>query len=748
MRVTRAKASRRFTAPLTPTIKKYLDISQTKSSTSRTLFAAPAARAKHPLSQTTTAAESTTRPPMASRQTATATSQDRQLQALRGLGRTASSESASGKSAQLAGNGIRPFLLRSASAAVPSSAGVRTGMLRSASAANVFGHEGGHLEEEEDEEGSTDTASTTSATRPRVITQSSVPDVATSMLRTQAQRGATSGITTTGGPARRARIVSGLTQVTEGRPGSSSTGLGLGRPQGAVRPAAGRVLSNSATIGVGSRGVGTATSKTAAVKPRTIVSSVNKPREVPRNAVASSSASGIGQQASDVASGDVKSATDDVKKRAPGAKTITTNPAGTTKTRQFFRPTSTTSLQASTNSNASLGEGRPAEPRRVASRTASGTIGRSGGLTAPTASSGAKVVHRALAEPLQPQTTGGSAHGAASHKESVTTSQQPLAKLVVSPRKPRQKLKPPIPAFMPTSRNRVLKDSKPVASTAPVGARPRVKSSASMQVLEPANVPLPASPAPKKVEANRNEAQTVDYFSSSAPQVVSTAALEENTVIAASVPLPASPKESRNAAPEKMPEEMIGQLSSQTLAQEDLAGPLAEDGTSAAVGNAPVSHESGAETVSRSNEESSVDEGDIAQEDMPGGGKVGQDAPETAIRVMTSGDSTNDQNVPPAALEVNLIDLDGPEPDFTKAVNTQSPVKRTPLGVASPNRLSFTKVATPKRTSPKVKQLQDFFEKKAFSPSPSPEHQTRFVQSAQRTSITPASTPSRPRVLS
>lgn len=269
-----------------------------------------------------------------------------------------------------------------------------------------------------------------------------------------------------------------------------------------------------------------------------------------------------------------------------------------------------------------------------------------------------------------------------------------------------------------------------------------------MQVLEPANVPLPASPAPKKVEANRNEAQTVDYFSSSAPQVVSTAALEENTVIAASVPLPASPKESRNAAPEKMPEEMIGQLSSQTLAQEDLAGPLAEDGTSAAVGNAPVSHESGAETVSRSNEESSVDEGDIAQEDMPGGGKVGQDAPETAIRVMTSGDSTNDQNVPPAALEVNLIDLDGPEPDFTKAVNTQSPVKRTPLGVASPNRLSFTKVATPKRTSPKVKQLQDFFEKKAFSPSPSPEHQTRFVQSAQRTSITPASTPSRPRVLS
>lgn len=261
-----------------------------------------------------------------------------------------------------------------------------------------------------------------------------------------------------------------------------------------------------------------------------------------------------------------------------------------------------------------------------------------------------------------------------------------------------------------------------------------------MQVLEPANIPLPESPAPKTVA--KKEANVVDYFSSSAP-------LEDITPSATSVPLPTSPTESTNAVSEKVPEEQVARTSKQiSMSDSEVAGdPLTLDATSAEVEAATVSLECGAETAPTRKQESSVVEGGIATDDMPVNAKDERDAPETANRVMTSGDSTNDQNVPPA-LEVNLIDLDGPEPDFTKAVNTQSPAKRTPLGVASPNRLSFTKVATPKKTSPKVKQLQDFFEKKAFSPSPSPEQQTRLVQSAHRASTTPASTPSRPRVLS
>lgn len=273
-----------------------------------------------------------------------------------------------------------------------------------------------------------------------------------------------------------------------------------------------------------------------------------------------------------------------------------------------------------------------------------------------------------------------------------------------------------------------------------------------MQVLEPANIPLPASPAPKNAASNKNEEPTLDYFSAPAPEFVEAAALEERTAIAASIPLPSSPTEVIDVQAEILSRETFAQPAKQPEASNNQGNAHAlESATSFepakhVVPESPKAHVETGASHGPTVENRGVSQGDVPQ--VTGLPQKTDDQPlSQASSTATSRDSANEQNIPPAVLEVNLIDLDGPESNFAEHVNVQSPAKRTPLGVASPNRLSFGKVATPKKTSPKVRQLQDFFEKKAFSPSPSPEVPTRVVPGVQRTSTTPASTPSRPKVL-
>lgn len=712
---------RRFTAPLTPTIKKYLEISQTKSSVAKTLFpSAPAARAKHPLSQTTTAASDQTVPPAVSRHVSAsvATSRDRNLQAIRGLGRSISTNNASAKPGPSSANGIRPFLLRSASAAVPTSTVPRAGTVRSVSVANVFGN--GQLEEEEGEDGEAedgsteDTSSAVSATRPRVITHASAPDLASSSaIRTgQAQRAAGTGA------VRRARVVSGLTQVTEGR---STTGLGMGRPQGAVRPNAGRVVSSSATIGVGARGTGM-----VPVKPRMGVEA--------RKAVAPPSDPTKPSEGQDAKP---KSTSADVGGRVGGGKVITTNPGGTTKTRQFFRPTSTssastsTALDASTQSNTSAGHTRPiAEPRRIVSRTAGA---RTGGLTAPTASSGAKVVHRVPVDALVPQTTGSSA--------GTTTAQ---AKPIVSPRKPRQKLKPPIPAFMPTSRVHPPSNSHGTAT-----ARPKVRSGSIVAAVEPASVPLPESPAPRRVTARIVEDERDDPFAAAMSMAVAPGVKEISEAPAVSA-LPLTENDADTKTEEVHEQDREIPVGESNKDNEDQSAPVPDDvepvslveDLTLAQGDTAV--KTATEHAVHVAEESVVEEGDASAESVTFKQRDGEGLRESLARASTS--RAIESATP---IEGNLIDLDGPEPEVARPVHVApSPAKRTPLGPASPNQMIARKIATPKTKSPKIKQLSEFFENKAFSPSPSPEQTAQLSASGRRSSTTPVSTPPRPRVLS
>ncbi|GHJ89308.1 hypothetical protein NliqN6_5710 [Naganishia liquefaciens] len=728
-----------FTAPLTPTIKKYLDISQSKSSTARTLFPAPAPAARgarHPLAQTTTApTQGGTHRPAMTRNAATTAAEvprDRNMQAMRGLGRTGSTTT------ETTGNGIRPFLLRSTSAAVPSSSSsstaLRAGINRSVSVANVLGNE--QLAEEaqaDDDDGSTEgsaPALAISATRPRVITHTSTPDLigsTSSAPRTQpAQRAAASG--TGVGAVRRARVVSGMTHVVP------APGLGMGRPQGgAVRPATasgGRVVSTSATIGVGARSVGAGR---APVKP---------PRMVGQSATASAGVHGSSDSAKVDGEGqadvNVTAQPPAAASRTGNVKVITTNPGGTTKTRQFFRPTS-----SSATTHASSSTMRPAaEPRRTVGRSATGGA-RSGGLTAPTASSGAKVVQRALPDSLVPQTTGSSSGATPAttvQQQQQRQQQQAQAKPIVSPRRPRLKLKPPIPVFMPTSKARPAS-----ATTTGAGpeSRPRVKASAApAAVVEPANVPLPESPAPRRVKTPRGEEdQAEDPFAT-----VMEVAIEADERVASdvprengesTVPLATTVADPVGDAIDKFNESESDHATGARVIkdesiQDDVKAAVAEGCVSAQTETpveAPTSQLSAKENSSRGFEQTDKDT---------------SETPAAATPAVEPADTES-------PIKVNLIDLEGPELDSPiESVHvTPSPAKRMPLGpAASPNQMSVPrKMATPKSKSPKIKQLSEFFENKAFSPEPSPERTVQLTVNARRPSTTPLSTPPRPRVL-
>ncbi|KAJ9110863.1 hypothetical protein QFC19_001372 [Naganishia cerealis] len=772
-----------FTAPLTPTIKKYLDISQTKSSTSRTLFNAPAVRVKHPLSQTTNASESSAmaRPTLASRQASSSLSvnKDRNLQAIRGLGRSAEAEATV--------KGIKPFLLRSTSAMVSSSTNVgrvgstamggRTGLLRSASAANFVNEQ--HLEDDDVDENPAEIPSAGLTLRPRVLTHASTPELmGAAVIRTHAQRGA-GALPSGSGPARRARIVSGFTQVREDKAGGSSgAGIGMGRPQGAVRPT-GRVVSSSATIGVGSRNVSGAkpldgrNGHASAIKPKMLVTSVLEQKKASEAVSLSTSTSkkvGSGDsQTGEEETRDGKTSTEAsiARSATPVAKTVTTNPGGTMKTRQFFRPTPTNTgpaaLRASTASNTSATNAMESHPytdqKRTLGRT-TGTVRTGGGLTAPTASSGAKVVHRALPDPSKANATSNSV---AHNRDPTPNLQQLQAKLVVSPRKPRQKLKPPVPAFMPVSRNPSVKDGKTPSSTlAPTGARVRVKPQVSTKAarVEPANIPLPASPAPKSTGQQKETGHRTASDCATSPRPASPPTKKDETVAVAAtgVPLPPSPPGTASPLPEQKP-------ASAALSSIVLEYPTV-DGTQAAVSSAVLDTDPSISSVGTSisdvstvrliqlADEESTDDGDVSHGSVTFKKKNDQGLRETLARASAARAMANEQNIPPQtiAAEVNLIDFGDPESPKkpSLSLSSSSPAKRTPLGPASPNQIMSVKkgASTTAPSSPKVKQLQDFFEKRAFSPSPSPERQPSTVQiGSRRASTTPTATPPRPRVL-
>lgn len=639
------------------------------------------------------------------------------MQAIRGLGRAGSTENA----------GIRPFLLRSASAVVPVASSSRAVVNRSVSVANVFANE--HVEEEgpvgteqhggegEDRSSTEGATSGVFATRPRVITHASAPtDLASSAQRTQQAQRAAAGT----GAVRRVRVVSGLTHVAEaaaaGR--AMAPGVGLGRPQGAVRPtaaasasasagAAGRVVSSSATIGVGAR------SGTAPVKPPRMVGPASASASVEHKTVVGSRAPGDSAAEGQV-DGRVRPVNGDGPTRTGGGvKMITTNPGGTTKTRQFFRPTSTAS-SSSASSSAATSRPTATEPRRVVGRTAV-TGARSAGLTAPTASSAAKM-HRVPADALGP---------------------------IVSPRRPRPKLKPPIPVFMPTSKTRAQQHQQQHAPTA--GTRPRVKTSAAAVVVEPASVPLPESPAPRRVMGPMSgEAQGDDPFA---------AAMEME--IGAGSSVPEESKESAIQSEAKHDE--IDDSNEERDLHDDAIEPVPISSDSGAVAaaaiddSAPASTETAAEsstTQLATEEDSTRNEAEAPRE------SVSCEQPDTLNLQKPESQPLNPPTVesvyPAATLEVNLIDLDGPELSVTEPVHPAPlAAKRTPLGpAASPNQMTVPrKMTTPKTKSPKVQQLSDFFESKAFSPSPSPERAVQLAVSGRRSSTTPLSTPPRPRVL-
>jgi hypothetical protein len=411
---------------------------------------------------------------------------------------------------------------------------------------------------------------------------------------------------------------------------------------------------------------------------------------------------------------------------------ITTNPGGTTKTRQFFRPTSTssasasTALNASTQSNTSAGHTRPiAEPRRIISRTAG--VPRTGGLTAPTASSGAKVVHRVPVDALVPQTTGSSA--------GTTTTAQ--AKPIVSPRKPRQKLKPPVPAFMPTSR------ANPHGTAV---VRPRVRVGSIVAAVEPASVPLPESPAPRRVTARIVEDEREDPFAAAMSMAV-VPVVPEESVAPAAVSALLSTEDVADMVTEEVQERDIDTPGSQSVVNDEQAqtASVPDESERVVVTVAlPETVESQTETASEQvAEEGSVEEGDVSHGSVTFKQRHGEGMQEPL------GDVSAPRTIESAApVEINLIDLDGPEPEVAQLVHVApSPAKRTPLGPASPNQMISRKIATPKTKSPKIKQLSEFFENKAFSPSPSPERTVQRATSG-RPSTTPVSTPPRPRVLS
>lgn len=648
-------------------------------------------------------------------------------------------------------------------------------MLRSASAANVFGER--HLVEEEEDHGedifTSDITPSACTSRPRVLTHASTPELTgASMMRSQAQRGA-GGLTTGGAPARRARIVSGLTQVTEGRAGPSSGTIGMGRPQGAVRPT-GRVVSSSATIGVGSRNVSGSKASdgraghASAIKPKMLVTSVLEQKKASgTSSVSSSTASKVEKE--DLPAGEAEEADDasspvkdSTVKTTIVAKTITTNPGGTVKTRQFFRPTPAgatgqTSLHASTTSNTSAASTKEnrllGEQKRAVSRTV-GTTRTGGGLTAPTASSGAKVVHRALQDPPKPHSA---YNGIPNTRESSMNPQQLQAKLVVSPRKPKPKLKPPVPAFMPVSRNRTVKDGKNASSTlGPGEARARLNAHTRVKVaaVEPASIPLPASPAAKLTQRQTE----TKLQSASAPEAllkpVVPAVNPDQEIAVARVPLPQSPQQETM---QPLPED---QAAADDFITAELKLPntdIIEDATprAASDNSEPVTSSiAHASTVCPAllTAEESADEGDLSHGSVTFKKKSDQGLRETLARASATRAMANEQNVPPpiSAAEVNLIDFSDPDSPQKPSVRSEPTAKRTPLGPASPNQiLSVKKAASATPASPKVKQLQDFFEKRAFSPSPSPERLPSSMSSIspRRASTTPTATPPRPRVL-
>lgn len=618
------------------------------------------------------------------------------------------------------------------------------------SVANVFGNEHveeqGEAEAEDGEDGSTEGATSgVSATRPRVITHASAPDLASSAAtaqRTQqAQRAAGTGA------VRRARIVSGLTHVAEGGR-SAAPGLGMGRPQGAVRPTAaaaaagagvaGRVVSSSAAIGVGAR------SGAAPVKPPRMVGPGPEQKTVGPRATDDS------RKVDDEAQVEGKQKPvhgDAAASRTGGVKVITTRPGGTTKTRQFFRPTSSssasssaaTTLNASTLSNTS----RPtAEPRRVVGRTVVAGAQRSGGLSAPTASSAAKI-HRVPGDALAPQTTTTTTTTTGSSSGARPT-QQAQAKPIVSPRRPRPKLKPPIPVFMPTSKGRA-------PNAAPMGTRPRVKTSAA--VVEPASVPLPESPAPRRVRNPKvGEGEEDDPFAA-AIEVGAGSSVPENSHESATAAVVAEVVD--DAIQREAKHDEIDDANEERDIKDDAIEGVtisSDSGAAAADDCALDQKETEAEPTTcqlAAEENSTGNEGETPPESLP------FEETDTSNPQMTESQASNPPTVesvhPAAALEVNLIDLDGPELSVTEPVHAApSPAKRTPLGpAASPNQMTVPrKMATPKTKSPKVQQLSEFFENKAFSPSPSPERAVQLAMSGRRSSTTPLSTPPRPRVLS
>lgn len=656
-------------------------------------------------------------------------------------------------------------------------------MLRSASTANVFGER--HLVEQEDNEEDDFPAEITSSTvtsRPRVLTHASTPELTSAaMIRSQAQRGV-GGLSSGGAPARRARIVSGLTQVTEGRAGSSSGAIGLGRPQGAVRPT-GRVVSSSATIGVGLRNVSGSkpsdgrAGHASAIKPKMLVTSVLEQKKASGSSSVSSSTMSVEKEnlpvgedeAPDVSSPVVET----VAKPATTAKTITTNPGGTIKTRQFFRPTPTAttgqgSLHASTASNTSAASAKEnhavGEQKRAVSRVVGGTR-TGGGVTAPTASSGAKVVQRAFHEPSKSRPIN---NGYINLKESSVNPPQPQAKLVVSPRKPKPKLKPPVPAFMPVSRNRTVKDGKSASSTlasSEVRARVNTHTRVKGAVVEPASIPLPASPAAKLTGKHTPATlQSKPAVAETLLKLVATSAEEGAKIAAADIPLPPSPletmhtlRENEIAANESTP--MKVQHTTASTVEQAVPATIQDAGPDATSDHVDLVPDtdigiSCASTVRlvRLPDEEITDEGDLSHGSVTFKKRDDQGLRETLARASAARAMTNEQDVlhQTSTAESNLIDFTDPESPQKPSVRLEPAARRTPLGPASPNQImSVRKAASATPASPKVKQLQDFFEKRAFSPSPSPERlpSSTSTISPRRASTTPTATPPRPRVL-
>lgn len=133
-------------------------------------------------------------------------------------------------------------------------------------------------------------------------------------------------------------------------------------------------------------------------------------------------------------------------------------------------------------------------------------------LTAPTASTKARAQTKVAAATASPERVRKQAPGS----RVISPVKHTTAKLVVSPRKPRVKLKAPLPSFAPTRTRAPAAEMKASTTTSAtvkvkaIGSLPKVDTLPVEQIVFAAAVPLPASPVAEKRALSDQDVVTVD----------------------------------------------------------------------------------------------------------------------------------------------------------------------------------------------------------------------------------------------